>query len=113
MEFYTYKALCTKVVDGDTIDLEVDLGFGSFIRERFRLSRINAPETYGISKESEEYKAGLLSKTRLQELIENKQVIIKTEKDRREKYGRYLAEVFINDLNINDLLLQEGLAQKY
>ena len=113
MEPYVYKARCTRVIDGDTVNLEVDLGFHVFIKQRFRLSRIDAPETYGVKKDSDEQAAGTLAKERLTELILDKDVVIKTDRDRGDKYGRYLVEVIVDGTNVNDLLLEEGLVKVY
>jgi micrococcal nuclease len=86
---YTYKSKVTKVYDGDTITVEVDLGFSFKFTNSFRLLRINCPEVRGESREE-----GLKSRDRLRELIMDKEVIIKL-KDNTEKYGRYLAEVLV------------------
>ena len=114
--YYLYKATVTRVVDGDTVDLEVDLGMNILVKERVRLARINTPETYGVKKTSEEYKAGVKAKRRLAELVEGKQVTIETIKDRKGKYGRYIAELYVLEkdwFSVNTLLLDEGLAEPY
>lgn len=114
---YEYKAKITRVVDGDTIDAEVDLGFGVSFRERFRLARVNTPETYGVKKDSEEYAAGMKAKQAVIALVETyDEVVIQTSKDKKGKYGRYIAEVLFLDgsepaLNLSDYLLEEGLAE--
>lgn len=94
-----------KIVDGDTIDVDVDLGFHINVLTRFRLARINAPEIRG--KEREE---GLKSKEFLIELLWEKDVIIKSEKY-KGKWGRWIAEVEIDGQNVSDLLVQRGLAK--
>lgn len=82
---YIYNAHVVDVYDGDTITVDVDLGFGMIISKmKIRLSHVNAPEIKGSSAE-----AGLKSKNWLIEKIMNKDVIIKTEKDKTEIYGRY------------------------
>ena len=87
---YHYKMTVTKVVDGDTVYGDVDLGFNiGFKKMEFRLSGINTPETKGATRE-----AGLTSKKFVEDAILNKEVIIVTKKDGKEKYGRYLAEIF-------------------
>lgn len=107
---YEYNAKIISVYDGDTVTAEVDLGFNVTITEKFRLVRINAPEVRGEERED-----GLKSRDRLRELILNKNVIIKTLKDRKGKYGRYLAEIYINQddetTNVNDWLVTENLAE--
>ena len=109
---FEYYAKVLKIVDGDTIDVMVDLGMGVHRKERLRFSRINAWETRG------EHKAkGKLAKARVAELIPvGEKIIVKTEKDKRGKFGRYLAEIIILDAdqtNLNDLLLNEGHAVLY
>jgi len=108
---YCYKAVVERVVDGDTIDVLISLGFNVKIKERLRLSGIDSPETYGVKKESDEYAAGMIAKNRLIELVENKDIIVKTEK--KGKYGRYIAEIFINEQSVNQILLSEGLVKPY
>lgn len=111
---YWYKALCKSVIDGDTLDLEIDLGMNIFIRERVRLAEINTSEIFGVKVGSDEYNAGLKSKARVEELALSKTVFILTIKDKKEKYGRYLAKVYLEDGTcLNDLLLAEGLAKSF
>jgi micrococcal nuclease len=110
---YEYKATVTKVVDGDTLVLNIDLGFGiTYNNQKVRLARINTAETNTES--------GKTVKDILTKLLLNKVVTIKTTKDSKDKYGRYLAEVYlINELsrvdqvNINDYLLTNNYAVKY
>ena len=113
---YHYKAIVTSVYDGDTCTVDIDLGLNTWIRnERLRLNRINAPELTGKDKPE-----GLKSRDFLKAKINGKEITIETIKDRKEKYGRYLAEVWLEEkkgkfININDLLVTEGFAkyQKY
>jgi len=100
-----------KVVDGDTVDVFIDLGFNIFHVERLRLNRVDAPET--LTKDKNEKKYGMEAKSFVSDwLKEQKKIKIQTFKD--DKYGRILAE-FIGDGNIclNDLLLNEGYAWPY
>lgn len=107
MEFtnYWYSARVEKVVDGDTVDLVVDLGFRTSMRDRFRLYGINAWETRGDDREK-----GLAAKARLEGLIGGREITINTYKDERGKYGRWLAILYVDEININGLLVQEGHA---
>ncbi len=112
---YKYFAEVIRIVDGDTIDLDVDLGFNIHFKERFRLSGINAPEIYSTKKDSEEYKKGMETVDFLCKYLPiSTQVEIETEKDKKEKYGRYLAEVHFTyeraRRNLNTLLIELGLA---
>lgn len=113
---YSYKAIVTEVYDGDTCTVNIDLGLHCWIKsEKIRLNRINAPELKGKDRNN-----GLKSRDFLRSLILNKKIIIQTLKDKREKYGRYLGEVWIkNDKgeneNVNDILVKNNFAkyQKY
>lgn len=103
---YEYKATVTKVKDGDTLVLDIDLGFSIIYKNQVvRLARINTPETSTTE--------GLTVKDIVTKLLLNKIVVIKTTKDKKDKYGRYLAEVYVDGLNINDYLLENNYATKY
>ena len=108
---YHYKMTVTRVVDGDTIDGDVDLGFNFGARKmEFRLAQINTPELKGNTRT-----AGLASKKYVEDTILNKEVCILTKKDTKEKFGRYLAEVFYqaasgNYVSLNKELVDKGLA---
>lgn len=109
---YEYQAHVDRVIDGDTVVATVDLGFSTFRQETFRLYGINAPEIH--SKDKAEKAAGQKTSARLVELLRgNSAVTIKTIKDDQEKYGRYLAEVYVAGLNVNQTLVSEGLAKEY
>ncbi len=97
------------------MDLEVDLGFKVKFTERFRLYGIDAPETYGVSKESAEYKAGIAATTRLSEILfVGRVVTIITHKDTKDKYGRYLVNILdTNGISVSSRLLDEGLVTAY
>jgi micrococcal nuclease len=108
---YHYRAVVRSVYDGDTCTVDIDLGLSMWIHEeKLRLYRINAPELRGPERE-----AGLRSRDFLREHIEGKQVFIQTIKDRREKYGRYLAEIWLEGedgewINVNDLMVERNMA---
>ena len=106
---YCYKAKCISVYDGDTITLDISLGFNiTMHKQKARLLGINTPEVRGKDRE-----AGLVSRDRLRELIDGKDIIIATHKDRGGKYGRLLATIFLDGVNINQQLVDEGLAKVY
>lgn len=108
---YTYKAHVLDVYDGDTITVEIDLGFNIRFTEKVRLVGINAPEMKGADKPK-----GTKSRDALRKIILKKEVIIKTEKDEKEKYGRYLGTIFIEKNNkwicINEWLVENKFAEK-
>ena len=106
---YEYKATVTKVYDGDTITVDFQLGFGIIIKsQKIRLLGINTPEVRGESKPE-----GIISRNALRTRILGKLVTIKTHKDKKGKYGRWLGEVFMEEENINQWLLKEGYARTY
>ncbi|GEM_PF-251984 len=109
-ELFHYTARVQSVYDGDTCRVDIDLGLGIWIRnEKLRLVRINAPEMTGPEKAR-----GTVARDFLRELIDGKEIIIETVKDRRGKYGRYLAEIWIQQeecwINVNDALVAAGHA---
>ena len=117
---YTYNAKCTRVVDGDTIDAEIDLGFDVKISKRIRLSGIDAPESRTRNKV--EKKLGLAAKDRLTDLLEGAANCFELESQEFGKYGRALGKLHINKLSgkdtltqvcINDVLVKEGYAVEY
>lgn len=85
---YVYRMTVDRVVDGDTIDATVDLGFSVFVKERIRLLGINAPETRGTSRER-----GLASKEWLEKRIEGRTLVVETQKDKTGKFGRMLGTI--------------------
>lgn len=97
------------VYDGDSITVDIDLGFGVMLKgQKIRLAGIDTPEIKGDQREQ-----GLLIRDFVREQILNKVVTIETERDSKGKYGRWLATVWINELNLNAVLLNNGLADKY
>lgn len=113
---YTYRAQVLRVVDGDTLDLRVDLGLHICTDIRVRLRGVDTPEVYGVKKTSEEFAAGKLASDRVQELVGGSDVIIRTHKDGTGKYGRYIVDVLYKNGDVinslSDVLIQEGLAKK-
>jgi micrococcal nuclease len=112
-KLYHYNAEVTRVVDGDTVDAFVDLGFDMHSKQRVRLYGINTPECR--TRDKEEKKAGLAAKARLVEMLkENKnKCVIKTRLDKKGKFGRVLGVLYVNDCDLNTQLVIEGYAEKY
>ena len=109
-ELYHYTARVQSVYDGDTCRVDIDLGLGIWLRnEKLRLVRINAPEMTGSDKA-----LGMASRDFLRGLIDGREIIIETLTDRRGKYGRYLAEIWVDQSgvwqNVNDALVAAGHA---
>ena len=110
---YTYNAKVVKVVDGDTIDALVDLGFDTWKQVRIRMNGMNAPESR--TRDLEEKKLGLAAKARLKEILkENKNKFILVSHG-VGKYGRCLGEIFLTmeGDSVNNLLISEGHAVEY
>lgn len=98
---YTYAATVVRVIDGDTLYANVDLGFRLTIQITVRLFGINAPElNTDAGKQSREYLR----------LLEGQPIVLKTHKDPKDKYGRWLGEIYSNGDNINSLLVVMGYA---
>lgn len=112
---YTYKAKITNVVDGDTFDATVDIGFRLTSNMRLRLARVNAPELH--SQDPVVRAAALKTKEYLDDIMKtNPDVVIETTK--ADAFGRYLAEVWFmtstgKQLNVSSELLLCGLAVPY
>ena len=111
---YIYKAKCKRVIDGDTFDAIVDVGFYISVHQRIRLKGVDAPEIFGVSKNSREYKQGIRAKKYLEwRFFENNNECI-LETHRTGKYGRWIAVVWLQDSNVslNQELLDKKLVVK-
>lgn len=114
---YEYRCKVVKVIDGDTVDVDIDLGFGVVLTdERVRIMGIDTPESR--TRDRVEKLFGLASKKRLKELL-SKQCILKTEinkngEDMKGKFGRVLGDFVAADGRmITDILIEEGYAVAY
>ena len=108
---YKYKATVVNVVDGDTVDAVINLGFHTSIKLRFRLFGINTPEMH-----KDTIVQANAAKVRVEELLLNKECIADTFKP--DKYGRWLANFTVvnstgTTINVNETLIKEGLAIQY
>ena len=115
---YEYKAKVLRVVDGDTVDVDIDLGFGIWMhKERVRMIGIDTPESRTRDKVEKTF--GLASKDRLKELLPVGSIaILKTEidrsgEDKKGKFGRILGDFIIEDKRATDILIEEGHAVAY
>ena len=120
---YEYKAVVDRVVDGDTIDVTIDLGFSVWKKMRVRMEGINTPESR--TRDLEEKKRGLAAKDRLKSILEfnNNECVLKV--SGVGKYGRALATVLVESLSplngedgitlidVNKQLIEEGHAIEY
>lgn len=112
---YIYNAKCTRVYDGDSVTVDIDLGMGVWLKnQKTRLFGIDTPEIKGDERE-----AGLQATYRLRYLVQGYDIVIETHKDRTGKYGRWLVTLWVDTAgdgeltNVNELLVEEGLAAKY
>ena len=120
MNIYNYNAKCTRVVDGDTIDAEIDLGFDIKVLKRIRLGGINAPESRTRNKV--EKKLGLAAKERLKEIMDGAANCFELESSEIGKFGRVIGKLHIDKIAgkdvitkvcVNDCLVKEGYAVEY
>lgn len=107
---YEYSATVISVYDGDTITVSVDMGFHITQTMSVRLARINSPEVRGGSSTE-----GLEARDYLRSILLGKKVTLVTYKDGKEKYGRYLADVYLGEPRVfncvNDMMVAKGFAQ--
>jgi len=108
---YEYKCKVTRVVDGDTVDVIIDLGFDIAYSSRVRLFGIDTPESR--TRDKDEKARGLISKDFLKSYLDRGGVVIRTRKDKKGKFGRVLGEMVVEDININELMIKEHHAVKY
>jgi micrococcal nuclease len=120
---YVYKAKLDRIIDGDTVDAVIDLGFDVSVHKRIRLAGIDTPESR--TRDLEEKERGLASKARLVEMLEGGEFILESKEV--GKYGRVLGTLFIEKetddnltsepqimrVNINETLVREGYAVEY
>lgn len=120
---YEYRAQLVRIVDGDTLVMNIDLGLRTFRKDKLRLVGVNTPEIFGVKKDSLEYEDGIRAKQFVEDWFETYAsafCIVRTEKDRTGKYGRWLAKVYQADFHgtgveengrcLNDDLSREGWA---
>lgn len=111
---YEYKAKLIRVVDGDTIDAEIDLGFKIYIKERIRFAGIDTPESRTRHKHEKSW--GLAAKCRVKDLLEyeDAEFTLTTELQKKGKFGRILGSVILADgTSLSEILLDEKLAIPY
>jgi micrococcal nuclease len=112
---FTYRAKVERVVDGDTVDLILDLGFDIHYSCRVRLLGVNAPESR--TKDLKEKEKGLAAKAYVQDWFDgHPEVYVQTYKDAKGKYGRILANIFADmslEVCLNEQLVDSGHAVEY
>ena len=112
---YQYKAIITKVIDGDTVDVDIDLGFEVWLRnQRIRLYGIDTPESRTSDKIEKVF--GNLAKSKILEFCPiGSSIILQTKTDdSRGKYGRILGELVTNEgVNVNEYMIENNYAVAY
>ena len=109
---FEYRCEVKRVVDGDTVDVDIDLGFGVWLRkQRIRLYGIDTPESR--TRDLEEKKYGIAAKDYLKKWLSGRGVTIKTHKDAKGKFGRILGELWCFDVNVNEKMIEEYHAVRY
>jgi len=108
---YEYNCKVKRVVDGDTVDVVIDLGFDIHFATRVRLYGMDTPESRTRNKD--EKVRGYMSKDFLEEWMEKDDVVIRTRRDKKGKFGRVLGEMIVRGENINKLMIKECLAVEY
>lgn len=111
---YEYSAKCVSVYDGDTITVDLDLGFNTHRRGiKIRLLGINTPEIRGGTEATKA--EGRRSRDWLEKKILDKEIVLKTYKDKKGKYGRWLGKIFLpgetDKASLNDQMVNLGLAE--
>lgn len=109
---YTYKAKVVRWIDGDTLQVEVDLGFYVKTIQKIRLARIDAPEmnnTVAYRERQAKHARAVAKKFCPEDAI----ITITTTKQNKDQYARYIAEVTYNNTNISDYLISEKVAKIY
>ena len=110
---YSYRVKSiVKIIDGDTFDCIMDLGFDVLLEARVRMMGIDTPESR--TRDLEEKKFGLLAKEYLTEKLDTEDIIVTTEVDNEKgKFGRILGWVWCNGVNINNQMIDEHMAVAY
>ena len=109
---YTYKAILDRVVDGDTVDALIDLGFDTHVKKRIRLYGMDAWESRTRDKEEKKY--GLAAKAELKVLLDDDDIKLVTKKyDAKGKFGRILGDFFVKGVTVSSVMIERHHAVAY
>lgn len=113
MKPFVYNAIIDRVVDGDTVDVHIDLGFNTWLmNRRIRLNGIDTPETRTTDLLEKQF--GLLAKSVVEELCPaGSKIIVETVIDNNDKFGRILGTIVANGINVNQYLIENRFAVAY
>jgi len=110
---YEYRCKVRRVVDGDTVDIDIDLGFGVWLhKERVRIYGIDTPESRTRDKEEKKY--GLMAKEFVKQFVKGDSIKLTTQKyDAKGKFGRILGDIIVDNRSLSDTMIQEHHAVIY
>ena len=110
---YEYRCKVRRVVDGDTVDIDIDLGFGVWLhKERVRIYGIDTPESRTRDKEEKKY--GLMAKEFVKQFVKGDSIKLTTQKyDAKGKFGRILGDIIVDKVSMSDTMIQEHHAVIY
>ena len=110
---YEYRCKIRRVVDGDTVDIDIDLGFGVWLhKERVRIYGIDTPESR--TRDKEEKKFGLMAKEFVKQFVKGDSIILRTQKyDAKGKFGRILGDIIVDNKSMSETMIQEHHAVPY
>lgn len=110
MTTYSYQSCqVSRIVDGDTVDLVIDLGFRTFVKRRIRLYGIDAPEVR--TRDLEEKQRGLEAMLHLESLLLGGRCVLHSHE--LGKYGRVLGTLIVDGIDINERMIEDGFASRY
>ncbi len=109
---YEYRCTVTRIVDGDTVDAEIDLGFDIVFKSRIRLFGVDTPESR--TRDLDEKARGKLASAFLKDKIDNAEFVkVQTKLDKKGKFGRVLGVIVADDLDLNQEMIRKNLAVAY
>ena len=109
---YEYKCNVTRIVDGDTVDAEIDLGFDIIFKSRIRLYGIDTPESRTSNKD-EKARGKLAAKFLSDSILHADNIVVQTKLDKKGKFGRVLGVIVADDVDLNQALIDNHLAVAY
>tara|TARA_Y100001938_G_C7996326_1_gene382305 strand:+ start:255 stop:674 length:420 start_codon:yes stop_codon:yes gene_type:complete len=109
---YEYKCHITRIVDGDTVDANIDCGFDIIFKSRIRLYGVDTPESR--TRNLDEKARGKMASAFLQEQINKAKLVkVKTKLDKKGKFGRVLGSIIADDIDLNQAMVDKNLAVAY
>lgn len=109
---YEYKCHITRIVDGDTVDANIDCGFDIIFKSRIRLYGVDTPESR--TRDLDEKARGKMASAFLQEQINKAELVkVKTKLDKKGKFGRVLGCIIADDIDLNQAMIEKNLAVAY